>query len=101
MESLRNRYILSIHNGFGCMTKSHMYAGLRKPCMVSNMPRGCGTQELIAISRAWDLPRLAQDSNLYFILIESKPLILMPYVEDLIIIGAEMLIASCKAYLAI
>ena len=35
------------------------------------------------------------DPNLYFLLIGSKPHILMLYVDDLIRIGVERLIASC------
>jgi hypothetical protein len=40
------------------------------------------------------------DPNLYFILVEADPLILVLYVDDLFLIGAEELIAGCKADLA-
>jgi hypothetical protein len=37
------------------------------------------------------------DPNLYFILVAKDPLILVMYVDDLFLIGAEELIAWCKA----
>jgi hypothetical protein len=37
------------------------------------------------------------DSNLYFLLVGSEVLILVLYVDDLILIGAERLIAGCKS----
>jgi hypothetical protein len=40
------------------------------------------------------------DPNLYFILVGSDPLILVLYVDDLFLTGAEELIAGCKADLA-
>ena len=40
------------------------------------------------------------DPNLYFILIGEEPRILVLYVDDLAIIGAEKLIKSCKRDLA-
>ncbi len=40
------------------------------------------------------------DPNLYFIVIGEEPLILVLYVDDLIIIGAERLIEHCKRDLA-
>jgi len=40
------------------------------------------------------------DSNLYFLLVRSKVLILVLYVDDLILTGAEKLIAGCKLDMA-
>jgi hypothetical protein len=40
------------------------------------------------------------DPNLYFIVVGEDPLILLLYVDDLFIIGAERLITSCKESLA-
>jgi hypothetical protein len=40
------------------------------------------------------------DPNLYFLLVGSKVLILVLYVDDLIMTGAERLIAGCKSNLA-
>ena len=40
------------------------------------------------------------DPNLYQIVVEGKLLIILLYVDDLILIGDELLIHSCKAYLA-
>jgi hypothetical protein len=40
------------------------------------------------------------DPNLYFILVGTNPLILVLYVDDLFLTGAEELIAGCKTYLA-
>jgi transposase InsO family protein len=40
------------------------------------------------------------DPNLYFLLVGSEPLILVLYVDDLILTGAEKLIAGCKSDLA-
>jgi hypothetical protein len=40
------------------------------------------------------------DPNLYFIMVGEDPLILLLYVDDLFIIGAERLINSCKESLA-
>ena len=40
------------------------------------------------------------DPNLYFLLVGSEPPILVMYVDDLILIGAEKLIAGCKSDLA-
>ena len=40
------------------------------------------------------------DPNLYFIVVGEEPLILVLYVDDLIINGAERLIESCKRELA-
>jgi hypothetical protein len=39
--------------------------------------------------------------NLYFILVGVDPFILVLYIDDLCLTGAEDLIARCKAYLAI
>ena len=38
--------------------------------------------------------------NLFFIVVGEKPLILVLYADDLIIIGVERLIEGCKRYLA-
>ena len=40
------------------------------------------------------------DENLYHIVVEGKILIIVHYVDDLILIGDEQLIHSCKANLA-
>ena len=40
------------------------------------------------------------DPNLYLIVVNGDPLILVLYVDDLFITGAEKLIASCKKDLA-
>jgi hypothetical protein len=40
------------------------------------------------------------DPNLYFILVGSDPLILVLYVDDLFLIGAEEIIVGCKVDLA-
>ena len=40
------------------------------------------------------------DENLYQIVVEGKLLIIVLYVDDLILIGDEQLIHSCKADLA-
>ena len=40
------------------------------------------------------------NSNLYFIVIGEEPLILVLYVDDLVITGAERLIEVCKKDLA-
>ena len=40
------------------------------------------------------------DPNLYFIVVGEDPLILVLYVDDLIITGADRLIAECKRDLA-
>jgi hypothetical protein len=40
------------------------------------------------------------DSNLYFLVVGEDPFILVLYVDDLIITGAEILIAGCKRDLA-
>jgi hypothetical protein len=37
-----------------------------------------------------------EDSNLYFKVMENEPVILLLYVDDLILIGEENLIAECK-----
>jgi len=39
--------------------------------------------------------------NLYFIVVDGEPLIMVLYVDDLFITGAEKLIASCKIDLAL
>ena len=36
------------------------------------------------------------DVNLYHIIVEGKPLIIVLYVDDLILIGDDQLIKSCK-----
>jgi hypothetical protein len=36
------------------------------------------------------------DPNLYFILVGADPLILVLYVDDVFLIGAEEMIAGCK-----
>jgi hypothetical protein len=41
------------------------------------------------------------DTNLYFIIVGVEPLILVLYVDDLFLIGAEDLIAGCKKDLTI
>ena len=41
------------------------------------------------------------DPNLYFIVIGEEPLILVMYVDDLVITGAERLIEHCKGDLAL
>jgi hypothetical protein len=41
------------------------------------------------------------DPNLYFIMVGEDPLILLLYVDDLFITGAERLISSCKEILAL
>ena len=40
------------------------------------------------------------DANLYHIVVEGKPLIILLYVNDLILTGDEKLIKSCKEDLA-
>ena len=40
------------------------------------------------------------DANLYQIVVEGKPLIIVLYVDDLILTGDEQLIHSCKSDLA-
>jgi len=40
------------------------------------------------------------DANLYHIMVEGKPLIIVIYVDDLILIGDDQLIQSCKEDLA-
>jgi hypothetical protein len=40
------------------------------------------------------------DPNLYFILVGEYPLILVLYIDDLFLIGAEDIIVGCKADLA-
>ena len=40
------------------------------------------------------------DANLYHIMVEGKPLIIVLYVDDLILIGDDQLIKSCKEDLA-
>ena len=40
------------------------------------------------------------DANLYHIMVEGKPLIIVLYVDDLILIGDDQLIQSCKGNLA-
>lgn len=40
-----------------------------------------------------------EDANLYHILVEGKLLIIVLYVDDLILIGDEKLIRSCKGVL--
>ena len=40
------------------------------------------------------------DANLYHIMVEGKPLIIVIYVDDLILIGDNQLIKSCKEDLA-
>jgi len=41
------------------------------------------------------------DPNLYFIVVEEDPLIFVLYVDDLLITGAERLIAGCKESLSL
>ena len=41
------------------------------------------------------------DSNLYYIVVGEDPIILVLYVDDLFITGAERLIESCKKDLAL
>jgi hypothetical protein len=41
------------------------------------------------------------DPNLYFLLVGSKPFILVLYVDDLILTGVEKLIEGCKSNLAL
>jgi hypothetical protein len=41
------------------------------------------------------------DPNLYFILVREDPLILVLYVDDLFLTGAEDIIVGCKSNLAI
>ena len=41
------------------------------------------------------------DPNLYFLLVGSEVLILLLYVDDLILTGAERFIAGCKSDLAL
>jgi hypothetical protein len=40
------------------------------------------------------------DANLYHIMVEGKPLIIVLYVDDLILTGDDQLIKSCKEDLA-
>jgi hypothetical protein len=40
------------------------------------------------------------DRNLYYIVVEGQPLILVLYVDDLILTGADNLIQDCKEDLA-
>jgi hypothetical protein len=46
------------------------------------------------------LTKSEEDHNLYFILVGVDPLILVLYIDDLFLVGAEELIAGCKANLA-
>ena len=46
------------------------------------------------------LSKSEADPNLYQIVVEGKLLIIVIYVDDLILIGDELLIHSCKADLA-
>ena len=47
-----------------------------------------------------DFTKSEADANLYQIVVEGKILIIRLYVDDLILIGDEQLIHSCKADLA-
>jgi hypothetical protein len=40
------------------------------------------------------------DPNLYYIVVEGQPLILVLYLDDLILTGGDSLIQDCKEYLA-
>eukprot|EP00253_Pinus_taeda_P022016 PITA_22016 len=46
------------------------------------------------------LTKSEADANLYHIMVEGKPLIIVLYVDDLILIGDDQLIKSCKEDLA-
>eukprot|EP00253_Pinus_taeda_P002253 PITA_02253 len=46
------------------------------------------------------LTKSEADANLYHIMVEGKQLIIVLYVDDLILIGDDQLIMSCKEYLA-
>ena len=44
--------------------------------------------------------KIEVDPNLYFLLVRSEILILVLYIDDLILTGADKLIAGCKSDLA-
>jgi hypothetical protein len=97
---MRKRYTLRSHRGLNSMTRRHMFAGLRKPYMDSKLHPGLGTPGSTHICRTWASLRVRTNPNLYFLLVGSEMLILVLYVDDLILTGAESLIAGCKSNLA-
>ena len=46
------------------------------------------------------LTKSEEDHKFYFILVGVDPLILVLYIDDLFLVGAQELIAGCKANLA-
>ena len=68
------------------MIESHMCADLGENCMVLNKCPKHGTLILILISVLWASPKV----------VDGMLLILFWYVDDLILIGDEKLIHSCK-----
>lgn len=54
----------------------------------------------MATCRRWGLSRDA-DPNLYYLVVENEPLILVLYVDDLFMTGSSRLIEDCKKNLAI
>jgi hypothetical protein len=50
----------------------------------------------IKVLRSNNFTKSEVDPNMYFILVATDPLILVLYVDDLFLTGAEDLIAGCK-----
>ena len=49
-------------------------------------------------SQSMEFTKSEVDPNLLFILVGFDPLILVLYIDDLFLVGAEELIAGCKVY---
>eukprot|EP00253_Pinus_taeda_P011121 PITA_11121 len=57
-------------------------------------------RSMLALSAQMGFTNSEAEANLYHIMVEGKPLIIIIYVDDLILIGDDQLIKSCKEDLA-
>jgi hypothetical protein len=72
---------------------SLMCVGLRNPCANSNKHPRTWYSRIDRYLQSMGFTKNEVDPNLYFILVGSDPLILVLYVDDLFLTGAEELIA--------
>ena len=79
------------------MIKSHICVDLGEHSMVSNRhPKHSTLRSIVIYLSGLGFTKSEADVNLYHIVVDGKFLILILYVDDLILIGDEQLIRSCK-----